>query len=378
VTGSRRTTSALGAALAFVLTLGLFVAGPPPASACHAPIPDTSARRCWPVKGTPDQPTVVLLGDSHAGRLVYAVAETAREHGLRLMHLSKSGCPAPLISVSTFRGEQYPQCDSWRESALRLIESVRPAVVVTHSYYEYGTYDLLFDESGQQVPDAQEPQAWERGFSATLDRIAGSGATALVVRGIPTLRRDLRTCLQRARDRDSCGWDLDEAISQSALDIWRAESTQAQDRGWPTLDLTSRFCTKGFCSPYAGRRMPRFLEDGSHMTQEFATTLYVPLARRLAEVLPLAPAPVRRLRVSSTHRRTVVRWQRPKVHGSARITGYEVLLAPGRKRRGAPARCQTATTRCRIAEPLHGKYRIRVVARSTAGTSVPATAQRRL
>ncbi|MCB0918874.1 MAG: fibronectin type III domain-containing protein [Actinobacteria bacterium] len=371
---SGRLAGLLVTGLVIALTLGLPVTAQAALHTkpenCYAGIDETQARRCVLVEGRPGQPVVVLFGDSHAMRLSYGVAKVAEQHGFRLILISKSGCPAQTINVNTRKGERYWQCTEWRQSALRLIDSIHPTAVITHSTYLYGALDIMLDSAWSSVPDASEAAAWEAGAAATLERLRGSAAQVLSIRDTPVLGYLQFACLKPEGASSECGATVAEAVPQQALDFWAADSRQALARGVRTLDLNEWFCDDGFCSPWTKKGVVRF-SDGDHLTEPFAKTLYKPLAAGLREVLPLAPSPVRSLRITGKGQNTTLKWRKPAVQGSAKVTEYRVSLTPrgSSNRRAGKASCRTPATRCRIHEKLSGDYRIRIRAVSSAGLS---------
>ena len=366
------------AAALFVALIALALPLAQPASAagkvkpeeCYAGIEETVARQCLLVRGRPGQPVVVLFGDSHAMRLSYGVAKVAEQHGFRLVLISKSGCPTPTVSLYTYRGDPYPQCAKWRQSALGLIESIRPTAVITHSTYLYGGFGMMRDSTGTPVPDESQAAIWEAGAATTLNRLREPGVPVLAIRGIPVIFDFRPVCLTPGANHRACGAALSDAVPQQARDFWAADSRQAQASGARTLDLSDRFCEDGYCSVWTKKGVARF-SDGHHLTKPFAKTLYKPLAAGLQEVLPLAPSPVRSLRVTGKGRNATLRWKRPAVAGSAKVTEYRVSLMPrgSSNRRTAVTSCRTTATRCRIRERLSGDYRIRIRAISSVGAS---------
>ena len=132
-------------------------------------VPERPTRSPGCVYGDRGAPTtVVLFGDSHAMQYFPALQRIAGRRHWRLVELTKAACPPAAVRVhSTILGRAYPECDAWREHALRRIgREERPAmIVVTGS----ARYTVL--ERGRELDRAASTRALAAGYVRTLERL---------------------------------------------------------------------------------------------------------------------------------------------------------------------------------------------------------------
>jgi len=97
---------------------------------CHLDHQSTTSPAC--VFGDPASPTtVVLLGDSHAAQWFPALVALADKHRWRLVVRTKSGCPAPDVTIfNRSLKRAYAECDTWRTRVLDELATTKPALVV--------------------------------------------------------------------------------------------------------------------------------------------------------------------------------------------------------------------------------------------------------
>lgn len=239
---------------------------------CHAGRTVTTARTC--VYGDRHgSRTMVVFGDSHVAEWFGALSRAAKAEHVTLYWLTKSACPAVDVSVRVWRGDaRYPECDTWRRAALRLVRELSPDLVVTASY---SFHQVLDRSSGRKLHGKQRAQQWRRGVTRTLAALSGSTERVVMLRDTPRQRVDVPVCLVQHRLRQGpcrtrTAWALPSRL-------WNVERAAA--RAFPaveTVDLSTRMCGRVWCRPLDGRVL-RYRDD-SHLTDTYSRRL-APLLR---------------------------------------------------------------------------------------------------
>lgn len=175
--------------------------------------------------------TVLLLGDSNALMLVPALRSIAERDGFRLASMTRPGCPWQ--DGLTWQTDNLPlveQCTTARREAYdTLIPALAPDIV------------LLVEvprDPGSRADTfwAQSPEEVAAATSASLDRIAGSGARAVMVESLPYSLDEPTLCLSGAASAGECAFvtPLDPFPTEVAM---RSEADRRDDVWSVDLDL---------------------------------------------------------------------------------------------------------------------------------------------
>jgi peptidoglycan/LPS O-acetylase OafA/YrhL len=248
------------------------------------------------------QTTVVLFGDSHAMQYFPALERIAVRHRWRLVELTKAGCPPPRVHVIFAPARrEYPECDAWREHALRRIERERPALVVTTASVQYrvvaGAHRLGAEASMRALAD---------GYAPTLRRLRSAAGSVAVLTDAPHPPWDVPACVSAALDDlRRCAFPRSRAVARAV-----AVSAAAQRvDGVRVIDLTAQFCLPDVCPAVIGDVL--VYRNSGHVTATYAETLTPWLDRRLA-ALDAAPAGAVRLEATTRLQRSAHRvWPAP-------------------------------------------------------------------
>ena len=205
--------------------------------------------------------TIFLIGDSFADHWAPAIATWGREHDVRSLHRSISGCPVVLAPHLLPQGER---CD--RFSAI-VLEEIRAAAgrgvpvgaVISNKWVNYAGED-------NDAKAAQFRAAWAK----TLEALAAIGVRVVVIGPTPRFPYSVPTCLAR-RGADSC------RIPRSSFDheatpvnrVLRTSCTGAC-RAWMPAD---RLCDASWC--YATHDGKPSFTDWGHLSR-YATQASVP------------------------------------------------------------------------------------------------------
>lgn len=243
-------------------------------SGCHASITQVFVPAGYEF-GTKDAATtVVLFGDFHAEQWFPALESIATDLGLRLILLTKSGCPSVSVEpyLKAYR-RYYHECVEWRERALARIAALRPHLIVIANS---NANDRL--RSPRATVSGESP--WARGLADTLQRLRASGATVVTLHDTPRPGFDVPVCLARAAARarsggESCAFGAGDAGEP----MFRIEVEVAARYGDRVVDLSPVICPGGRCSPIHGDTVT--FADGNHLTASYSASLAGALLERL-------------------------------------------------------------------------------------------------
>ncbi|MFD0481203.1 acyltransferase family protein [Kineococcus sp. GCM10028916] len=206
--------------------------------------------------------TAVLVGDSHAQQWLPALDAWGRAAGVRVVSLTKSGCPLYDLRIDQAQlGRDYSECYAWRRAVFSRITREAPAVVVTSAV---GTYS-----SGGQDPAT----AYGDGVGTTVTQLRAVADRVVVLEDTPYPAGDVPTCVARHLD-DAAACALDEKSALGDADLRTAVRDAATRAAAVVVDPTPRLCTDGECPVVLGDTL--VYRDESHLSATMARLL-VPL-----------------------------------------------------------------------------------------------------
>ena len=244
---------------------------------CHLQKPSVSHAECA-FGDTSSSTVVVLFGDSHAAQWFPALETLAKQHHWRLLVRTKSGCPAPDVTIFD-RGlkRAYDECDTWRTAVLAELVASHPALVVAAGTR---TSSLVDRATGSKIAASAAPGEWQAGWARELGALSDAGVAVAVLRDTPWPGRDVPACVARnSANPSACD------LSRDALDSAAYDTAMA--KGHPTahgVDLTSVICDPSRCPATLGKYL--VYRDTSHLTATFARALAPYLDRQLAPLIP--------------------------------------------------------------------------------------------
>jgi peptidoglycan/LPS O-acetylase OafA/YrhL len=223
--------------------------------------------------------TVVLIGDSHAAQWFPALRTLAEDRGWRLVAWTKSGCPAPDVTILQRRLQRpYDECDAWRTAVLdRLTSSERPALVVAAGTR---TESLVDRGSGAKLEGTgRAGEEWRAGWRRTLERLTSAGVPVAVLRDTPWPGVDMAACVGQNRD-DPARCD----VTRDALDARTYDVALAREFDLAAgIDLSDVICDADRCPATQGRYL--VYRDTDHLTATFARALAPYLEQKLRPLL---------------------------------------------------------------------------------------------
>jgi peptidoglycan/LPS O-acetylase OafA/YrhL len=230
--------------------------------------------------------TVVLLGDSHAAQWFPALDSVAHMRGWSLVSLTKSSCPPSAVTIAnTILKRPYVECDRWRESVIRRIHDMHPAIVVLAG--SSNTYPLSIGNAIQYTDSTPVARrAWHDGTVRTLDALRSSGARLVLLEDTPQMRWDVPRCLVQMIDRPQrCDVPRRRALQPGAAASDRHAAAMVP--GTSFVSLTDRICDGTTC-PAMRDGVVHFADD-NHLAVKFAESLAPALSAELTRALA-APA----------------------------------------------------------------------------------------
>ena len=207
---------------------------------------DDTSPECLSGRPGPAGP-IVLLGDSHAEQWMYAVRELADREDTAVLQLTHAGCSAAHVDV--LQGDERLACNTWRESALRRIETgPRPAMVIVSSLSAY-------------LRTAEEI---DRAWRPTMRRLTALGVPVVYVVDTPRPARDVPSCVSGAlQDWSRCAFPRSAAFRPDPVP---REIAAGQWPGAHVVDLTVLLCpaTSDACPAVRGGVL--LYRDHSHLS----------------------------------------------------------------------------------------------------------------
>ncbi len=243
---------------------------------CHLSNPRTTYPTCA-FGDTASKTVVFLVGDSHAAQWFPTMETIAAAQHWRLLTRTKSGCPAPDVTIfSRSVKRAYDECDTWRAAVLAEIASTHPALVVAAGTR---TDSLVDRATGQKIDASKAGAEWQAGWVRTLKGLAKDGVPTAVLRDTPWPGRDVPSCVQQHRaDPSAC--DLSRtALDPAVYDVGTVKGIATAH----AVDLTSLLCDTARCPVTLGKYL--VYRDTSHLTATFATALAPYLGAKLVPLI---------------------------------------------------------------------------------------------
>ena len=223
--------------------------------------------------------TVVLVGDSHAASWFPALERLATQNKWRLLAWTKSGCPAPDVTIFQRKlARPYDECDTWRTTVLdRLTSSDKPALVVAAGTR---TESLVDRSNGSRLEGTGRAGAeWQAGWARTLSRLTEAGVPVAVMRDTPWPGKDMAVCVGQNRSNPSACDVTRDALDGTKYDVGMA----AKYDGATGVDLSDVICDADRCPATHGKYL--VYRDTDHLTATFSTALAPYLDAKLTPLI---------------------------------------------------------------------------------------------
>lgn len=225
---------------------------------------------------------IMLIGDSHAAHWAAALETAADELGVPLTVRTRGGCPPwGFAVVATGSDEPSGQCRAFTEETDRLLDTMRPWVVVV----AIASYD------GEVFADGQHPLGVERerevvtgSVRRTIEHLQSLGSAVGVVLDNPRVPFDPVECLGVERSGDACRFLRSDGLS--AVEDIRDAQQEAIDaaEGVAVFDAAVGMCTARWCDT----QLPDgtlVYADQSHLTDTYTASQVPELERFLGSLV---------------------------------------------------------------------------------------------
>lgn len=224
-----------------------------------------------------DDPTVALIGDSHASAWRAPVDRVAQARGLQGVSLTYTGCPFS-TAVRDVPEPARGRCEQFRDEVFAWLEG-QPQIRTVVTVALAGGSGVVADGGRTQE------QAAADGYADAWRRLPDTVEQIIVVRDNPKAGKGTDECVQRAIDAKrpagpACAISRAEALDP---DPQVAAASQAGDPRVSVVDLTDRFCDDRRCYPVVGGALVH--RDQDHINPVFGATLAPALDRALPPTL---------------------------------------------------------------------------------------------
>ncbi len=219
--------------------------------------------------------TIVLTGDSRAEMWFNALNAVATAAKVKLVLLSKNGCPAAAGSFrvnnnGTLSNASWPACTAWHKFVISTIKTLAPAAVIIST-----SVDLELTTSGSGLASAKVTHAEFNTFIGQLP----TGTKLVVLSGFPSpgsSGQNPTICLSKGHSSiQACSFrpNSDENHRIAAL------ATAATQHGATVVDEVPWFCTQ-VCPPII-HGIVAYTVDGYHVDGYYTKYLTGVLATAL-------------------------------------------------------------------------------------------------
>ncbi|MFL6136509.1 MAG: acyltransferase family protein [Frankiaceae bacterium] len=209
------------------------------------------------------QRTIAIVGNSHAWRLVPALALYGRHHGWRVVVDSRINCLGLITQQITVAGAS-PNCLSWSAAVQRQLLSMPRLDAVVFAGYRFA--DEFVEGAHEPAPVVRTA---EQRILATWEALAARGIRVIVTGDVPGMRPvDDPDCLAQSDVRyDPCARDRASVVRPSLL----ATVAQQHPDVASYLPLTRYFCDATKCHALIGGVVVYF--DSHHLTRTYSRSL---------------------------------------------------------------------------------------------------------
>lgn len=136
--------------------------------------------------------SIVLYGDSHAAQWLPALEIIGRESGVKIISLTKSGCPSPEVIKELSSQYAVDDCQAFRDSSVARIKKEKPIAVIMTGMQPF------------TAPYTKEDARiwWLAGEAKALERVKKFTQFPIYLTDTPLPKIDIPTCLTDAKKFD--------------------------------------------------------------------------------------------------------------------------------------------------------------------------------
>jgi len=158
---------------------------------CHVHVGVTIAPKCE-YGDTDSEKTIVLYGDSHAAQWLPALDIIGRQHGVRIVSLTKSACPSAEVIKELSSQYRVDDCQKFRDESISRIKRENPdAVIMT------GMQPFTAPNSNISSRDW-----WLKGEAIAYSRIKNQTKFPIYLTDTPLPKVDIPSCVAEAKGNE--------------------------------------------------------------------------------------------------------------------------------------------------------------------------------
>ena len=240
-------------------------------------------------------PSMIIMGDSHANAVVSAAGEAASQHNGSAIELSLSMCTN--LSGLKRHGDKNNACPTFNDkyieqlSTTAFLPDIPLIMLARHSYYLKGPNEsyhrnfgkaLVYFSEYNSEPNDKLNEEYQQALVSTTCELAKNRPVYLV-RPIPEMGVNVPKTMARNLMLDKESVDISVSLEEYHLrhkEIWIAQDAAAQQCGVKILNPLPYLCPNGRCiSNIEGR--PIYYDD-DHLS-EYGNKLLKPMFRRVFE-----------------------------------------------------------------------------------------------
>lgn len=226
--------------------------------------------------GVESDVTVALVGDSMANMWHPAIDAIAVERGWRLVTILKSACPFADATIP-YGGAEFRDCAEWNTDALKVIDELRPDLVLTNQNAYMGLSDPT-DISSELSRDAMV-----EGLSSRWMHLGRMGVPVGVIIQGPHTPDEMYECVAKnPQDLTACVFEAKWSNREVQYRAVEAVPTAV------AVDLTEHLCFENLCPSVIDNIL--VYRQGPHLTRTYVAHLEDEFGSALdAALLGVAP-----------------------------------------------------------------------------------------
>jgi len=238
---------------------------------------------------TGPNPSVVVLGDSHALTIYSGLIDRFKEKGQDIALFGASdGCPPLLDVVIQDLGGDARNCLVKGSQAIRkvvsdpsiqhvIITSRGPMYTTAQGFGEieleqFGTWALNFKDEVRGVRTNQE--VFSQGLANTLDALISAGKTVTFLHDVPELGFDIRSCFSfrplawPSSEKHPCAVSKSQFENRTKAHRLMIDQVLAERSAIKVIDLADALCDQHWC--YGAKEGILFYIDDDHLSHRGA------------------------------------------------------------------------------------------------------------
>jgi len=144
----------------------------------------------------PEQPDVILIGDSHAGHYALPVSSWSKERGLSFEVFAIAACPPLLFEEKNLLSGRYLRCsDRYKKKITKILANpnIKYIFLAMRQDFYFRNSRLLYNEVG--LARLAQQDLFENSCISTVNTLANTGKTIIILGEVPLLKENPRSCL---------------------------------------------------------------------------------------------------------------------------------------------------------------------------------------